>query len=105
MTDREVWVDHRGVVHERHGEDPTRTLCGLNAGETNDGLIPRACRDCVVVAADAEEALVQMVRSNSRPWPMMADHTEPDEVEANTVRLAQRLSIQSRPEPISWSPI
>ncbi|MEV4728754.1 hypothetical protein [Saccharopolyspora sp. NPDC049426] len=43
----QVWTDHLGVVHERRQDDHGRTLCGLNAGESNHPISARACPSCI----------------------------------------------------------
>ncbi|TDC94028.1 hypothetical protein E1161_08425 [Saccharopolyspora aridisoli] len=43
----QVWTDHLGVAHERHHNDHGRTLCDLNAGESNRPISARACRNCI----------------------------------------------------------
>ncbi|MBB5158200.1 hypothetical protein [Saccharopolyspora phatthalungensis] len=43
----EVWTDHLGIVHEREPGERHRTLCGLNAGESNPVVGARVCRCCV----------------------------------------------------------
>ncbi len=45
----QVWTDHLGVVHERRQDDHGRTLCGLNAGESNHPISARACRTCITL--------------------------------------------------------
>ncbi|WP_190824783.1 hypothetical protein [Saccharopolyspora pogona] len=54
----EVFVDHEGNVHERAPESPGRTLCGLNAGASNEVVGARPCRACVVRHFEVVEALV-----------------------------------------------
>ncbi|MGI8311709.1 hypothetical protein [Saccharopolyspora hattusasensis] len=57
-----VWTDHLGVVHERQRNERHRTLCDINAGESNHVVGPRVCRGCVMKHFEIEADLEPVSR-------------------------------------------